>query len=118
MRCPRRCPWCSRSASRWARPAPARAPCFNVAVSWATWSSAGRCSGATDADVTAPARPSARSMAGVLRHQLQVAESGDQSDGERDDKRQPHHAAYLLGHLARERVNASSKDVADDEQQQ
>jgi hypothetical protein len=57
-------------------------------------------------------------MAGVLRHQLQVAESGDQSDGERDDKRQPHHAAYLLGHLARERVNASSKDVADDEQQQ
>jgi hypothetical protein len=54
----------------------------------------------------------------VFRDQLQVAKSGHQRDDECDDEWQPDDSADLLRHLSGKRVDASAKDVADDEQEQ
>ena len=54
----------------------------------------------------------------ILRHQLEIAEGGDQSHDERHHERQPYGTADLLGDLAGERVDPGAENVADDEQQQ
>ncbi len=52
----------------------------------------------------------------VLGDQLEIAESRQHGDAEGDQERQPYGTADVLGHLARERIDARAEDVADDEQ--
>ncbi len=54
----------------------------------------------------------------ILRHQLQIGERGDHRHDERHQEGQPDDPADLFGHVARDRVDPGTEDVADDEQQQ
>ncbi len=52
----------------------------------------------------------------IFSDELEIAEGRHQRDGEGDQERQPHRAPDLIGDLPGQRVDAGSKDVADDEE--
>ncbi len=51
----------------------------------------------------------------IFGDQLEVADRRQQRDDEGDEERQPHGTADVLGHLARQCVDAGAEDVADNE---
>jgi hypothetical protein len=55
---------------------------------------------------------------GILGHQFEIAERGDQRNDESHHERQPHDPADALRHLAGQRVDPRAEDVADNEQEQ
>ena len=54
----------------------------------------------------------------IFRHQLEIAEGGDQGHDERHQEWQPYGAADLPRDLPGERVNPGAENVADDEQEE
>ena len=53
----------------------------------------------------------------IFRDQLEIAERGHQGDHERNQEGQPYDPSDLLRNLAREGINSSAENVADDKQQ-
>ena len=53
----------------------------------------------------------------IFRDQLEIAERGHQGDHESNHEGQPYDPSDLLRNLAREGINSSAENVADDKQQ-